>query len=358
MTENDREGGARMAKGLEDFSSEAAMQAAFIEIKGIFAYVSLLRAAASASEERGPIRDVLTAAWAARDFWSPFERPLLLCASLRDDALADPNHPLAKAIGEGATGKDEVTREQIEASIDLGNFRQAIIHRAVQTNETSRAIVWRLALKFFERDGPIALVDLGCSAGLNLIADRLAISWPDDHGQTIALTPTDRLVARIGLDRRPIDVSDPLEARWLRACLWPGQNDRLSRLDEALARGRRARELGELELANVEAHEMPDFLERLMMKQPKLRVLAMQTAFIDYLAPEVRKTFETGMRSWLAKYPSRASFVELGAPTQSITSASTHRPHTAEIRLHRGTTTRALAGCDWHPTEVTLLGAA
>ena len=36
-----------------------------------------------------------------------------------------------------------------------------------------------------------------------------------------------RVVERVGLDRAPVDVNDDDAARWLVACVWPDQLDRL-----------------------------------------------------------------------------------------------------------------------------------
>ena len=38
------------------------------------------------------------------------------------------------------------------------------------------------------------------------------------------------IVAAIGVDTDPIDVGDPLQARWLEACVWPDQVERFERL--------------------------------------------------------------------------------------------------------------------------------
>ena len=40
---------------------------------------------------------------------------------------------------------------------------------------------------------------------------------------------------RVGVDLAPVDASDPGDARWLRACLWPDQPARQERLAAALA---------------------------------------------------------------------------------------------------------------------------
>jgi hypothetical protein len=43
------------------------------------------------------------------------------------------------------------------------------------------------------------------------------------------------VVARVGVDPDPVDVTDADDARWLRACLWPDQPERAARLDAELA---------------------------------------------------------------------------------------------------------------------------
>ena len=43
-----------------------------------------------------------------------------------------------------------------------------------------------------------------------------------------------RVVARIGVDLTPLDAKNADDARWLRACLWPDQPERVHRLDAAI----------------------------------------------------------------------------------------------------------------------------
>lgn len=43
------------------------------------------------------------------------------------------------------------------------------------------------------------------------------------------------VVARVGIDLDPVDVTDADEARWLRACVWPDQPERVARLDAEIA---------------------------------------------------------------------------------------------------------------------------
>jgi hypothetical protein len=43
------------------------------------------------------------------------------------------------------------------------------------------------------------------------------------------------VVARVGVDRNPVDVTDVDDARWLRACLWPDQPERVAALEAGIA---------------------------------------------------------------------------------------------------------------------------
>jgi hypothetical protein len=47
--------------------------------------------------------------------------------------------------------------------------------------------------------------------------------------------PMPEVVARIGIDLDPVDVTDTDDARWLRACVWPDQRERAARLDAEIA---------------------------------------------------------------------------------------------------------------------------
>jgi hypothetical protein len=42
------------------------------------------------------------------------------------------------------------------------------------------------------------------------------------------------IAGRIGIDRHPIDLAHPDEARWLMACVWPDQADRFERIRAAI----------------------------------------------------------------------------------------------------------------------------
>src|SRR5215212_3115862 len=98
----------------------------------------------------------------------------------------------------------------------------------------------------------VGLIDVGSSAGLNLNVDRVGITYSNgqslgDPSSPVQLTSSivgDRpvptrampeVVARLGVDLDPVDVTDADDARWLRACLWPDQPERVAKLEAEMA---------------------------------------------------------------------------------------------------------------------------
>lgn len=122
--------------------------------------------------------------------------------------------------------------------------------RPMQTNEPGRCAALTVALASI--DGPIALLEIGASAGLCLYPDRYSYHYsghtlhPDSGPSAVDLScdlgagieaprtlPT--VVTRAGIDLRPLDVTSPADAAWLGALTWPGQRDREARVRGAIA---------------------------------------------------------------------------------------------------------------------------
>src|SRR6185437_2269331 len=127
--------------------------------------------------------------------------------------------------------------------------------RRPRTGETGRyAVLYPAIAEAAHRAGATAvgLIDVGCSAGLNLSVDRVGISYSNGQslgdpsspvqqacqivgGRPVPARPMPEVVARIGVDLDPVDVTDADDVRWLRACLWAGQPEVAARLDAELA---------------------------------------------------------------------------------------------------------------------------
>jgi hypothetical protein len=154
---------------------------------------------------------LVEAAWRQRRFVASYERPLLLLAALRNDALAEgPPHPLWRGLAAPVPSPEAVTEDALRAAFDGSHMRvfDALAHRTVQTNETSRAVAWLWPAALAGASGggrAIALADVGASAGLNLVADDLPAIWTDEDGSPLDVARRVRAVARLGLDEAPLD---------------------------------------------------------------------------------------------------------------------------------------------------------
>jgi hypothetical protein len=206
---------ARLAEGYRAFSAESAAEA------------PVYSALATAVSQDREVLDFLAGLPAGK------RHPTLFLAALRF---------LGGVPADGGELHDRV-------ATDAERLRRTVLDRATQTNEAARCAALLPALAAI--DGPLALVEVGASAGLCLYPDRYRYSYdgrPVGPPSTVQLrcttsgampvpTALPEVVARIGVDLHPLDVTDPDDLGWLRALVWPGpaEADRLQRLDAAAA---------------------------------------------------------------------------------------------------------------------------
>ncbi|MBQ1013288.1 DUF2332 domain-containing protein [Micromonospora sp. M51] len=120
-----------------------------------------------------------------------------------------------------------------------------MLTRATQTNEAGRCAVLLPLLAALPQ--PVALLEVGASAGLCLYPDRYGYRYGDHQvgsGEPILDCAADGLVPparvpqvvwRAGLDLNPLDVTDPDDVSWLDALIWPEHAHRRVRLRAAAA---------------------------------------------------------------------------------------------------------------------------
>jgi hypothetical protein len=198
---------------------------------------------AASSEGRSQLYVDLLTAWAddpvAAELVGPdpeWDAPLRLIGGLHYLVLG------------GEAGWDDPLSEHAEF------LREFVATQGVQTNEVQRSwVLVPLLLRVAQRMGVEAfdLVELGPSAGLNLVWDRYryryeAGVWGHEDallsfsGEERAPVPGELLElglevrGRIGIDRSPIDVTSEDGARLLRSFVWAGQEGRMERLDRAI----------------------------------------------------------------------------------------------------------------------------
>jgi len=185
-------------------------------------------------------------------------QPIIDALPLR---LAGPLHALVRS-GRGGGALDAVYRGEVVAAGAVADaVGQALrAHDAEivgwldgppQTNEAARSgVLMAGLLTLAARFGPrVELLEIGSSAGLNLMIDRYrfdlggVIVGPDDAAIRIAPEwrgpPPPAAPVRIervrGVDIAPIDLTAPGQAERLMAYVWVDQADRLARTARAIA---------------------------------------------------------------------------------------------------------------------------
>jgi len=129
-----------------------------------------------------------------------------------------------------------------------------LLERMTQTNEVRRCSYLVPAFQWiFEKGGgrDLALIDVGCSAGLHMLWDRYFYDYGSGQiGNPLSPVRIDCEVRgplappvpeafppcayRVGIDLHPIDLQNPEERRWLEALVFPDHADRRSLLSAAI----------------------------------------------------------------------------------------------------------------------------
>ncbi|MFC5138916.1 DUF2332 domain-containing protein [Actinomycetospora rhizophila] len=176
--------------------------------------------------------------------------PALVLAALHDLALAGRAPALAAAHAAG--DPDAAAQAAVATLRDMpGAVADLVARRRTTRDGAAHApVLLPVIAEAAHRGGAsaVALVDVGCGAGFDLVVDRIGATY--DGGPTLgdAASPVpqpasvvgDRpvparavpeVVARVGLDPDPVDVTEPDDARWLRACVPPDHHERAAELD-------------------------------------------------------------------------------------------------------------------------------
>ncbi len=201
----------------------------------------------------------------------PQRRPLILLAAVHDLLLSGAAHPLAGFYDtvRAVRGTNEPAPAAADPAAAFRDFcrvhrrelEDLVATRRTQTNEVGRCTGLLPGLchiaSLYGWDVPLSLLDLGTSAGLNLLFDDYAYTYRAATGgaelttgmpgsgvqlacearDDLTCLPELRLPAmaeRVGLDLSPLDPYADNDARWLLACQWPDNPLRFGRLRAAL----------------------------------------------------------------------------------------------------------------------------
>ena len=191
----------------------------------------------------------------------PLQRlPVLWCACLHRICLEEPSDPLSAffATVTQQTAKTRPPEELQESDLTAFCDRHRVLlgelleTRSTQTNEVGRCALLLPVLHqiSLQTGQPLRLLDVGTSAGLNLHLDRYSYRYlpggeisgaPHSpllncavRGECVIPERVPEITARRGIDLQPLDLNDPEDALWLRACVWADQVDRSQTLDSAI----------------------------------------------------------------------------------------------------------------------------
>lgn len=216
-------------------------------------------------------------------------------------AKRQPNLVFAAARWHGAATPSPypVLRETLTTK--WAQVRETILARATQTNEVGRSAVLLPVLAGLV--GPLALIEVGASAGLCLHPDRWSYRYVDDGGEEVAridpvggpssvvldctvtgpvpIPPSPlEVVHRGGVDLNPLDLSVDDNAAWLETLVWPEHEDRRQRLAAS------CREVADVDVDIVAGDlltSLEEAIERARAAAPGATIVVFHTAVIAYL---------------------------------------------------------------------------
>jgi hypothetical protein len=224
---------------------------------------------------------------------------------------------------------------------DAGAVAALLMSRRTQTNEPGRCAALLPLLAALPQ--PLALLEVGASAGLCLLPDRYAYDYGGarigDADVVFPCVPEGpvplpaRLPAvtwRAGLDLDPVDVHDDDAVRWLEALVWPEETDRLARLRAAIAIARRDPP------RVIRGDLLEDTAALAAEAPPEATLVVFHTAVLAYLQPTDRDRFTRQVQA------SRAVWIACEAP-RVLTGSD--EPHAGFLLTRNG---NPVASCDSH----------
>ena len=187
-----------------------------------------------------------------------------------------------------------------------GAVADTMMAHRTQTNEPGRCATLLPLLASLPQ--PLALVEVGASAGLCLYPDRYSYRYATSLGEhrlgdseiilSCAVTGPVTLPARLpevvwraGLDLNPLQANRDDDRRWLASLVWPEQIDRAERLDRAL-------DLVAADPPRLDAGDLLVDLPGLLADAPSDATLVVfHSAVLAYLGQEQRSRFTDVMRA-------------------------------------------------------------
>ena len=183
--------------------------------------------------------------------------------------------------------------------------RAVILARSTQTNEAARCATLLPLLAALPQ--PLALIEVGASAGLCLYPDRYRYRYDDTepfgHADSPITLPCctsgpvpvpedlPTVVQRVGIDLNPLSATDPEDVCWLESLVWPEQQERLDRLRGALS-------VAYAQPAHMVRGDLNAAVRQVVSDVPAgATPVVFHSAVLAYLSPAARAEFTDTMRS-------------------------------------------------------------
>jgi hypothetical protein len=215
----------------------------------------------------------------------------IILASVHYLLLRGDQHPLRKFYpnlnGGHSLSEDAFPLFKDFVDTHLAELVPLIAHGVTNTNEVARCSTLHAGFRAVAKEAgePLNLIEIGPSAGLNMIWDKYRVRYtqggkesfvgPADAALTLdcairgdtlpPLGPSPKVASRVGLELNPVDLADPYWREWLKALVWPDQVARFARLEKAI--DIRLRETLDIRPGNA-LTLLPDALARVPEDQP------------------------------------------------------------------------------------------
>ena len=244
-------------------------------------------------------------------------------------------------------------------------IHRLVASRLVQTNDPQRSCSLLPALEYIERQvggRPLALVEIGASAGLNLLWDRYSYDYGDGrrygepsslvglsckllgpHPPPLPATPP-AVAFRIGIDLNPIDIEDADSILWLRALVSPEQRATAAILGKALSLARQ-------DPPRIVRGDAVEVLTAVLRRVPAGAILCIFHSFaLAQFTEEGRRRLMDEIASWGAKREVFLVSIEYSWEVDRTEIVVTHFNGASSLRA-------VLGYCDSHSTWLKWIAA-
>ena len=222
-------------------------------------------------------------------------------------------HPLADYYPSLGGSKTVAEGEPFALFVDFVGENEAelatlIESRTTNTNEVGRSALLHPGFRFLhaQAPAPLALIEIGPSAGLNMLWDQYGVRYWREGKEVLALGPQTELVIdcelrgpqlpvsgptpavaqRLGLELNPNDLEDAGNRDWLCALVWPEHVERLSRLRTAI----RVRRKMNLKIVSGDALET--LMAAIAATPPKSTVCIYHTVALYQFSSAMKQSLE------------------------------------------------------------------